>query len=96
MATDTIPQNTEAAILGRLIEGRERMSKEIAEYLLSFDFGREDTNRMNELSELARQGRLSSEESAELSSYTHVGNLLTIMQSKARVYLRERERGSRQ
>lgn len=39
---------------------------------------------MNELSELARQGKLSSEDQAELDSYLHVGNLLAVMQSKGR------------
>jgi hypothetical protein len=39
---------------------------------------------MNELSELARQGRLTREEQAELDSYVHVGNLLAVMQSKGR------------
>jgi hypothetical protein len=39
---------------------------------------------MNELSEVARQGKLTREEQAELDSYLHVGNLLAVMQSKAR------------
>jgi hypothetical protein len=40
-------------------------------------------SRMNELSELARQGKLTTEEQAELDSYLHVSNLL-VMQSKGR------------
>ena len=40
--------------------------------------------RMNELSELARQGKLTSQEQAELDSYLHVGNLLAVIQSKGR------------
>ena len=95
MFSNVIAQNTEAAILGRLIQAREQLTPEIAEYLLSFDFGAEDVDRMNVLSELARQGQLSSEQAAELDSYTHVGNLLTIMQSKARVFLRDRGGASR-
>jgi hypothetical protein len=46
---------------------------------------------MNLLAERAREGGLSAEEEAELDSYLHVGNLLTIMQSKSRVYLRTQE-----
>jgi hypothetical protein len=42
---------------------------------LSIRFGDRDTARMNQLSELARQGRLSGEEQADLDSYIHVGNL---------------------
>jgi hypothetical protein len=39
---------------------------------------------MNELSELARQGKLKVNEQAELDSYLHVGNLLAVIQSKGR------------
>ncbi len=46
---------------------------------------------MNLLAERSREGGLSTDEEAELDSYLHVGNLLTIMQSKARVYLRTHE-----
>jgi hypothetical protein len=48
-------------------------------------------NRMNLLAERARDGDLSADEQAELDSYLHVGNLLTIMQSNSRVYLRTHE-----
>jgi hypothetical protein len=51
---------------------------------LSIRFGDRDTARMNQLSELARQGRLSGEEQADLDSYIHVGNLLAVIQSKGR------------
>lgn len=77
--------NTEAAILARVIEiGQEELSRGAAEYLLSIRFGERDVARMNELSELARQGKLSSQEQAELDSYLHVSNLLAVMQSKGR------------
>jgi hypothetical protein len=39
---------------------------------------------MNEVSELVRQGQLTSEEQAELDNYIHVGNLIATVQSKAR------------
>jgi len=67
------------------------MDSHIARYLLSLDFEPEDVDRMNLLAERAREGELSAEEEAELDSYLHVGNLLTIMQSKSRVYLRAQE-----
>jgi DNA-binding FadR family transcriptional regulator len=84
-------RNTEAAILARLIQSRTAMDSHIARYLLSLDFEPEDVDRMNLLAERAREGELSAEEEAELDSYLHVGNLLTIMQSKSRVYLRAQE-----
>jgi hypothetical protein len=84
--------NSEAAILARLIQAKEHMSRDVAEYLLSIDFSQEDTDRMNFLSEQAREGLLAPEEAVELDGYLHVGNLLTIMQSKARTYLKSLDR----
>jgi hypothetical protein len=83
MSSQVASTNTEAAILARLIQlGQDELPRGAAEYLLSIRFGDRDIARMNELSELARQGKLSSEEQAELDSYIHVGNLLAVMQSK--------------
>jgi hypothetical protein len=85
MSSHISSPNTEAAILARLIQiGQEELSRGAAEYLLSIRFDDHDTARMNELSELARQGELTSEDQAELDSYLHVGNLLAVMQSKGR------------
>lgn len=85
MSKQAIPQNTEAAILSRLIQMRQDdLSRGVAEYLLSFRFDDGDIARMDELAELGREGKLTNVELAELDSYLHVGNLLAVMQSKAR------------
>jgi hypothetical protein len=85
MSSHITSPNTEAAILARLIQiGQEELPRGAAEYLLSIRFGDRDTARMNDLSELARQGKLTNEEQTELDSYIHVGNLLAVMQSKGR------------
>ena len=85
MSSQIANPNTEAAILARLIHiGREQLSHGAAEYLLSIRFDDRDTARMNDLSELARQGKLTAGEQLELDSYIHVANLLGTMQSKAR------------
>jgi len=85
MSSQIASPKTEAAILARLIQiGQEKLSRGAADYLLSIRFDDEDTARMNVLSELARQGKLTSAEQAELDSYIHVGNLIATMQSKAR------------
>ena len=76
--------NTEAAILARLIQAKESISRDVVEYLLSIDFESSDIERMNFLAERAREGNLTAEETVELDSYLHVGSLLSIMQSKAR------------
>jgi hypothetical protein len=85
MSSHITSRNTEAAILARLIQTEQQeLPRGAAEYLLSIRFGDRDTARMNELSELARQGKLTSEDQAELDSYIHVGNLLAVIQSKGR------------
>jgi hypothetical protein len=89
MSSQLLSPNTEAAILSRLIQrGEGELSPGAAEFLLSIRFNEDEIARMNELSELARQGTLSQEEQLELDSYIHVSNLLGILQSKARCVLR--------
>jgi hypothetical protein len=61
------------------------MDSHIARYLLSLEFQPGDVDPMNLLAARSRSGLISPEEEAELVSYLHVGNLLTIVQSKARV-----------
>jgi hypothetical protein len=70
------------------MSGQDELPRGAAEYLLSIRFGDRDIARMNELSELVSQGKLTSEEQAELDSYIHVGNLIAVMQSKGRRALR--------
>ncbi len=73
MSSQGIIPNTEAAILARLIQARDSMSRDVAEYLVSIDFENSDIERMNILAERAREGNLTAEESAELDTYLHVG-----------------------
>jgi hypothetical protein len=61
--------------------GQADLSQGAAEYLLSIRFGERDVARMNELSKKVRQGIISSEEQAELDSYIHGGNLISLMQA---------------
>ena len=92
MTAPFLSQNSEAGILARLIQNRPgALSREAAEYLLSLRFDSGDAERMNFLSERAQTGSLSQEEAAELDSYIHVGNLLAVMQSRARGALRTLE-----
>jgi hypothetical protein len=88
MSSQIITPQTEAAILARLIERSQADLSGAAEYLLSIRFDDRDIARMNELSELARNGTLNTQEQAELDSYIHVANLIAVMQSKARRSLR--------
>ena len=84
--------NTETAILARLIEPeRAGLAPEAARYILTLEFKDSDRERMNELAEKARDGALSTEEERELENYRHVGHLLALLRSKARVSLRQGE-----
>jgi hypothetical protein len=89
MSSQGVTSNTEAAILARLIQSRDaELAPEVARYLLAFEFDATDVARMNELAERAQLGQLTNQEQAELESYLHVGNLLAVMQSKARRFLK--------
>jgi hypothetical protein len=89
MSSQAITPNSEAAILARLILSQDRsIEPEVARYLLSFAFQPSDMKRMHELAERAQAAELTLAEHDELNSYLHVSNLLAIMQSKARQFLK--------
>lgn len=90
MSSHTVVSNTEAVILSRIIQSREReLTPAVARYLLSMEFTAGDLSRINELSAKARDGELTDPERAELDSYLHIGSFLAVMKSKARRLLRE-------
>jgi len=83
------PNREEAAIWARLMQAHgDEVSPEAAEYLLSLAFGDDDRARMQELADRSESGELTDDERREFDGYLHVGNLLALMQSKARVALR--------
>jgi hypothetical protein len=71
-----------------LLETQKRaISPELARYLLSMEFGESDRERIEYLAERCSAGTLTAAEEAEYDSYLHVGNVLAVMQSKARAVL---------
>lgn len=87
MATDT---HSEPAIFERVVfPGHPKLPVEAARYLLSLGFGPEDKERMRVLSAKAREATLSPIEEQEIDGYERVGHYLAILQSRARVALRE-------
>lgn len=66
----------------------DALSPEVAKYLLSIGLGESDRQQMRHLAERSESGTLTDEEQMEFDSYLHVGNLLAVLQSKARVALR--------
>lgn len=77
--------NTQTAIFGRLLAPeRNDLVPEAARFILGLSFGGADVERMNELASKARDGALSSEELEELNEYRRAGDILALMQAKAR------------
>jgi hypothetical protein len=83
-----ITPRDEADIWARLIESQpEELTPEAARYLLHFRFTENDQSRMQELADRSQAGILTEDEGREFDSYLHIGNLLAVMQSKARLVL---------
>lgn len=94
MSSQLLSPNREAAIWARLMQTPPGdLSPEVAEYLLSLAFGECDRERMEQLAERSQSGALTAAEQEELDSYLHVGNLLAVIQSKARAALRQKPHG---
>lgn len=64
------------------------LSPETARAFLGLGFDLSHQHRLNTLSENARRGSLTSAEGEELDEFIRVGNLLAILQSKARQALK--------
>lgn len=89
MSSQVITPNTEAAILSRILQMKNReLTPEVARFLLSMQLPSSDENRVDELSAKARAGSLTDGETQELDSYLHIGSLLAVIQSKARLLLK--------
>ena len=91
MGSQLLSPNSEAAIWARLMQARrDELSPEAAEFLLALDFGESDRQRMLELADRSENGTLTAEEQLEYDGYLHVGNLLAVMQSRARLVLKSK------
>ena len=89
MNTETILN--EAEILSRVIAPEEpTLPPETARIILTFDFKKEDRERMDMLAEKARAGALTAEEQSEIDCYERVGHFLSLLRSKARISLSQR------
>jgi hypothetical protein len=87
-ATASTPP-TELDIFRRIVDDDETtLSTDAARALLRLKFGAQDRQRMNQLAEKNRLGRLTATEEQELESFMRAGQLLGILQSKARQALK--------
>ncbi len=88
MGFQSIVPGSEAAIWARLIESQpEELNPEAAKYLLRLGFNDFDQSRLHELADRSQAGTLTEDEGREFDSYLRIGNLLAVMQSKARLAL---------
>ncbi|MBM4255660.1 MAG: hypothetical protein FJ147_07160 [Deltaproteobacteria bacterium] len=79
-----------AGILSRAIQPAEgNLPIEAARSILHFRLSPTDSDRVNDLATKARAGTLSAEERAELDEYERITGLLELLQSKARLSLKQ-------
>jgi hypothetical protein len=77
-------------ILGRLLELEgQKLSPEKAQLVLSINFSPEDRKQIEELGEKSNEGTLTGDEKDLYFAYMRVINLLTVLQSRARLALRK-------
>ena len=82
--------NTQTAILSRAFQpDAGSLSVDAAQSILAVQLSDEDQQRLRQLSDLARDGTLDEQQEAELEDYRHVGRLLELLRSKARISLQE-------
>jgi hypothetical protein len=65
------------------------LSPRLARQILDLKFSDKERERMHELAAKNQDGSLSRQESEELDNYVKVGDLLAILQSKARRLLKQ-------
>jgi hypothetical protein len=81
---------SDAAIMQRLIDPRRSgWSEQAALAVLKLGFSGEDQARASELADKANSGALTADEESELGSFLRIGTLVDLMQSKARLFLRD-------
>jgi hypothetical protein len=92
--TELTDSSSTVAILARVLDPEEGpLAPEAAQYVLSLRFRQRDRERMALLAEKAQQGNLTTGEQSELENYCNVGDLLALIQSKARQALQATDLG---
>ena len=79
-----------ATIFARLWEGEKGLTVPVARHILKLTFRESDQARIHELAQKNQKGELTRAEVDELDDYIRAGDLLAILQSKARKVCRIR------
>ena len=86
---------SQAAIFARLWETKDgHLPLALARFVVKLDFSEQDKARMHDLAVKNQQGLISAAELEELDNYVKAGDLLGLLQSKARRTLRRRKTGT--
>lgn len=86
MATARPAEGTHlAAIFGRLWDDRSTFTPVVARHVLALKLAEADVARMRELNDKNRAGRLTADEADELDEFLRAADLLSNLQSKARM-----------
>jgi hypothetical protein len=86
---------TESDVLSRIIEpDQPALPASVARMILQWHFTDDDRRRMHELLEKAKDGTLTRSEKTDAEVYERIGNLLSILKSKARRSLKGKRNGS--
>jgi hypothetical protein len=68
---------------------QQKLTPTLARHILKLGFDADDEARIHELAAKNREGGISKAELAELDRFIQVGGVLTILQSRARKFLRK-------
>lgn len=86
----SIAKKTQARIWARIIDpDRGDLTPAAARFMLNLDFRPSDRRRVATLSSKSNEGLLTDEERSELEEYIRVGEVLAVLQSKARRSLKK-------
>jgi hypothetical protein len=89
-AANTKEGNT-GGVLDRLLDPVSRcFTPETAKALVQVQADPTAQARIQELAEKCNEGELSADERSEYQTYVHTGNIIGILQAKARLYLKQR------
>jgi hypothetical protein len=81
---------TEADIFERVVDASNpTLTPQAAEGILKLGYSDADQQRMAELARKSNEGTLTPDERRELESYVFVGDVLSLLKSKARLSLRK-------
>ena len=88
-------ETSEAAIFTRVWEVEPKgLSPTVARHVLKLRFSAGDQARMHELAEKTQGGELTASDAEEFDNFVKVGDLLALLQSKARQRLRKSRAGA--